>query len=236
MDRVKPGNIEDFKKSSEDRVSLTLIRKDFSGKMLEGVKLEKSIIAKCVFNDSKIYNSEFSECEFTKDSFAKAVIMGVDFSKCTFFSVNFSGCRMSHVKFDEECKFIDSHFDNVEMNDDVIGLSSEDQKVITETEAAFSKELADAGFNSIEDGTYELQIGQYVKCVAYLDTEMGSWRMSYFVDDECVFTSEISDKDKADFIGKVKMDLMSVRRKISNKDEFDDMDGEIAEIDEFLKN
>lgn len=231
---TNPGNIEDFKKSSEDRVSLTLIKKDYTGKMLEGIKLDRSLIAKCIFNEAKIYNCDFKECEFTKDSFAKASLMGVDFSNCTFYSANFAGCKMSHVKFDENCKFIDSRFDNVEMNDNVVGLSIEDQKIITEGEDEFSKALKTAGFTDVGDGSLELNLGQYIKCSAYFDPDVKNWRITYFADNESVYTVDLYNKMKKDIIGKIKDDLEFVKEKLSDKEKYDDMEGEIAEITEFL--
>lgn len=229
---VRPGKVEDFVKSSEDKVSLTLIKRDYSGKMLEGVRLEKSLIAKCMFCNAKIFNCEFTDCEFTKDSFAGATLLGVSFTCCTFYSVDFTGAQMSHIQFSGDCRFVNSSLDGVSLGADVVGLSDRDRKVITEGRAAIVKALKGCGFIEVGDGSLELSVGPHVKCSAYFDPDAELWRITYLVNGEGLLTADL--RSGADVLSKVKYDLEYVKSKVARPELRGPAAVEIAEIDSFI--
>ena len=189
-DRVTPGKIEDLKAASDNKVSLTLVRKDFTGKIIEGLKLTGAIFAKNIFVNAKIYNCKFDNCGFTKDDFSNASLAIIDFKGCQFYNVNFSNSVLNNVTFDENCKFYGCTFDNIDMSKNVAGLTIEDKKIINEQTEEQKKVFEDCGFVKQEDGTYKCDIENGKYAVIYHDSEMNeeTWRMSFYSDNECYYT------------------------------------------------
>lgn len=192
-DNLSPGNIEELKTASKDKVSLTLLKKDFAGKIINGITLIDSLLAKNDFSSTKIYNCKFERCEFSKDNFTSAHLSVLDFSNCFFYSVDFTSCVFSDVKFDGDCKFIDCKFNGVDMTNNVIGLSTDDMKIIGEQQIPKeTKVFSDCGFEYQQDGTFKKIIDETKYAVIYHDPEMDPtvWRMSFYYNDECYYTTD----------------------------------------------
>lgn len=192
------GNIDDLKTASADRVSITIVNKSFDGKIIDDLNLENSIIAKSSFKDVKLYNSKFSNCEFTKDDFNGSTLSILEFDACQFHAVDFTNCKMKNVSFNNDCKFINCTFSGVDMTDNVIGLSDKELNVIAEQNDNAFDLFKECGFEKKEDGSFERLEGKFTVALAE-DPEKGEniWDMMFFNDaDNCLFTQNFTLDDR----------------------------------------
>ena len=125
-----PGNIGDFKAGSKEPVKIVCVGKDFSGQSIENVKLIDSIISNSNFTGAKITDSEFTQCDFSKDIFVDSFITGVNFVGCDFFEVDFTNCTMKYLNADSSCNFINCIFNNANLSTKVDGVSADMGKII----------------------------------------------------------------------------------------------------------
>ena len=79
MAKIIPGNIDEVKAASQERIELVLLRKDFSCESFYRINLTNATISKCIFNQTKFFANEYDSCDFISCDFTKADFLNVNF-------------------------------------------------------------------------------------------------------------------------------------------------------------
>ena len=193
----KVGSIEDFAGNAGEFTSVTILNKAYDGKILDKLMLNESKIVKSSFIGCSIYNSEFKKCDFDKVDFSKVNMSIVTFRACDFYNVNFSEAVFKNVTFDADCKFVGCKLQNINIGDNVTGMTKDDITIISEDAEKAFEMFKNDGWEQEEDGTFIKQFNDEIHAVIYNDpeTEEDYWRMTFFCGDESFYTSDFELDD-----------------------------------------
>lgn len=204
MAKITPGNIDEVRAASQEKLDIILLRKDFSGESFYRINLENSTISKCVFIETKFFANEYTNCDFVSCDFTKADFLNVNFKGCKFHECKFNESILQEVNF-EDCSILSCAFNNVKIEKDVSGLKEEDLKVIHEEVELNSDDMLQIGFQQDDEETFSIrqtiENGPKVELIIVKDSEMGNdiWRVMFMVDDESLLSDTFDTKEAADF-------------------------------------
>ena len=204
--KITKGNIDEVKAASNERIELTLLRKDFSKENFIRINLENAIISKCVFNETKFVINEFKNTDFTACDFTKAEFLNVKFIDCKFHECKFNEATLQEVNF-ENCTIMTSSFENIEIKDKVVGLTEKDMNIIHEdaNSSLDEAEMLKIGFQKDEDQSFSISDsidnGPKVELAVAKDEEYGEnvYRIMFFVDDDCLLSDTFEETENQDY-------------------------------------
>ena len=214
---MRKGNINELKTAENERIEITLLKKDFSGEILNKIKLENSLISKCIFKGCSFYGNEYINCEFVSCDFSESNMLNVKFINCKFHETKFDECELEDINFDD-CKILNCSFKNIDLSANVKGLNENDLNVITE-ETDYSG-ITEMGFEKINNNEYKIKSSnELCELCIVKDEELGrnDWRIIFFFKDETLLsdTFEIFDKiDLPEISRNVKSIIIAVRQKL----------------------
>lgn len=204
MSKITPGNIDEVKAASQERLELILLRKDFSEEGFFRINLTNARISKCVFIKAKFIVNEYKSCEFISCDFTGADFLNVKFNDCTFHGCTFNQSILQEVEF-IECSILSCSFDNIELKDSVTGLNEKDLKIIHEEIELNELDLLEIGFQKDDDETFLIQSnindGPKVELAIVKDSEMGDdiYRILFMVNDESILSDTFDVKEAEQF-------------------------------------
>jgi hypothetical protein len=204
MAKILPGNIDEVRAASQDKLEIILLRKDFSKESFFRINLEGSTISKCIFVETKFFANEYINCDFISCDFTKADFLNVNFKNCKFHECKFDEAILQEVNF-EESSIISCSFSNVKIEKDVSGLDEKDLKIIHEEITLNSDDMLQIGFQQDDEETFSIrqtiENGPKVELIIVKDSEMGNdiWRVMFMVDDESLLSDTFDTKEAADF-------------------------------------
>jgi hypothetical protein len=185
---MRKGNIEELRTAEAERIEITLLKKDFSGEILNKIKLENSLISKCNFVESSFYGNEYTNCEFISCDFSKSNMLNVKFINCRFHETKFDECQLEDIIFDD-CKVINCSFKNTDLSANVQGLNEKDINVITE-DTDYSK-ITEMGFEQTDKNEFVIKSNdEFCELCVVKDDELGEndWRTIFFAKDESLLS------------------------------------------------
>lgn len=221
---MRKGNVDELKIAENERIEITLLKKDFSGEILNKIKLENSLISKCNFIKSSFYGNEYTNCEFVSCDFSKSNMLNVKFINCRFHETKFDDCQLEEIIFDE-CKVLNCSFKNTDLSANVKGLTEKDINIITE-ENDYSK-ISEMGFEQVNKNEFVIKSNdEFCELCVVKDEDLGrnDWRTIFFAKDESLLsdTFEIFDEINLGEISRnIQGLLIDVRKKI-NRGGYDD--------------
>lgn len=195
---MKKGNIDELRIANNERIGITLLKKDFSKEILNKIKLENSLISKCKFVECSFYVNEYINCEFVSCDFSKSNMLSVKFINCRFHESYFNECDLEDITFDK-CKILKCSFNNTDLSMNVKGLDEDDINVITE-ENDYSK-ITEMGFEKVDNYSYVIKSDDDICELSIIkDDEMGDdvWRIMFFYKDESLLSDTFEIIDEID--------------------------------------
>lgn len=214
---MRKGNIEELRVAEKERIEITLLKKDFSGEILNKIKLDNSLISKCNFIGCSFYGNVYTNCEFVSCDFSKSNMLNVKFINCKFHETKFEECDLEDISF-EECKILNCSFKDTDLSANVQGLDKRDINVITE-ENDYSK-ITEMGFEKINDKEYIIKSSDdFCELTILKDEDLGrnDWRIIFSCKDESLLsdTFEIFDEiDLPEISRNVKSIILTVKQKL----------------------
>ena len=178
----------------------TFLDEDLSDSKLANLKLSNIIFKRCNFYVSSLYSCQFIACEFLDCNFESANILNVTFKDCNIVNNNFIKAKMQDVLIEGGFK-TGNNFTNIQIVDNVKGLSEKDLSIIgdsIEGDSIFAKDWKKQGVNDSEQMIMQTE-PLYVSFSK--DKEMGqnTYRMTIFdslTDDSIVSDTITIDADK----------------------------------------
>lgn len=210
---MRSGNLEELKVATKERISILVLKRDFSKQIIDRVKLCNSVISKSSFIECSIYGNEYENCEFVSCDFSKANLFAIKFINCKFYEVKFDDTTLENIEF-IDCKVINCSFKNVDFSANVTGLLEKDKNVILEADDSKIDliELEKLGFEKVDDNCYKIvsddNLAELVTCK---DEEYGPfvWRTTLLVKDES-FASDTIDIEEDIDLGRISREIKAV--------------------------
>lgn len=207
MNLDKIDNITKLENASNSVEKQFFVNLDYSDKTITNLVLTGHVFRKCNFYSSKLFNCTFIKCEFLDCIFEATDLLDVKFKDCTLSNCNFTDAKLNDFSIEGGFKS-DCNFDNIEIINNVTGISDNENNIISDSESkreknlnkgasAFCKKLnkIDSANNFVKGkDEYSLQIENTALIIAK-DPEFGNktWRVMVEVNDEIIYSDTVNE-------------------------------------------
>lgn len=207
MNLDKIDNITKLENASNSVEKQFFVNLDYSDKTITNLVLTGHVFRKCNFYSSKLFNCTFIKCEFLDCIFEATDLLDVKFKDCALSNCNFTDAKLNDFSIEGGFKS-DCNFDNIEIINNVTGISDNENNIISDSESkreknlnkgasAFCKKLnkIDSANNFVKGkDEYSLQIENTALIIAK-DPEFGNktWRVMVEVNDEIIYSETVNE-------------------------------------------